>query len=93
MNIREFDYLYGDDLKQSALYKEAKLKSDELIQTIEQLNMDSTSEDDDIAVEGTDATQFNPRNSPRKYNFLLFLKKAILQKLMMIRQRKVIKTI
>ena len=52
MNIREFDYLYGDDLKQSALYKEAKLKSDELIQTIEQLNMDSTSEDDDIAVEG-----------------------------------------
>ena len=62
MNIREFDYLYGDDLKQSALYKEAKLKSDELIQTIEQLNMDSTSEDDDIAVEGKDTTQFNPRN-------------------------------
>ena len=62
MNIREFDYLYGDDLKQSALYKEAKLKSDELIQTIEQLNMDSTSEDDDIAVEGNDTTQFNPRN-------------------------------
>lgn len=59
MNIREFDYLYGDDLKQSALYKEAKLKSDELIQTIEQLNMDSTSEDDDIAVEGKDTTQFN----------------------------------
>ena len=69
------------------------MKSDELIQTIEQLNMDSTSEDDDIAVEGTDATQFNPRNSPREYNFLLFLKKAILQKLMMIRQQKVIKTI
>ena len=49
-------------MKQSALYKEAKLKSDELIQTLEQLNMDSTSEDDDIAVEGKDATQFSPRN-------------------------------
>ena len=61
MNNREFDYLYGDDLKQSALYKEAKLKSDELIQTIEQLNMDSTSEDDDIAVEGKEPTQFNPQ--------------------------------
>ena len=53
--------MYGDDLKQSALYKEAKMKSDELIQTIEQLNMDSTSEDDDNIVEGKDTSIFPPR--------------------------------
>ena len=69
MNHREFDYMYGDDLKQSALYKQAKLKSDELIQTIEQLNMDSTSEDDDNVVEGKNTTTSTAKaNTSRSWN-------------------------
>jgi len=69
--LREFDYMYGDDLKQSALYKEAKMKSDELIQTIEQLNMDSTSEDDDNIVEGDFAEADDDSSAESDQNYLM----------------------